>query len=55
MLILKDDNGNELPKKVQDRVNAFIDNLPNVPWFKPKPDLKKEDVEKQINFTLECF
>ena len=55
MLQLKDDNGNLLPQDVQDRVNNFIDNLQNVSWFKPKPDLKKSDVEKQINFMLECF
>jgi len=54
-MILKDDNGKKLPKEVQTRVNAFIDNLPKVNWFKPYPNLKKEDVEKQINFTLECF
>lgn len=55
MLQLKDDNGNNLPQEVQDRVNNFIDNIPNVSWFKPNPDLKKSDVEKQINFTLKCF
>jgi len=54
-MILKDDNGKELPKKVQKRVNDFINHLPKVNWFKPSPSLKKEDVEKQIKFTLECF
>lgn len=55
MLTLKDDNGIELPQEVQDRVNAFIDNLPKVTWFKPSEELKKEEVEKQVKFTLECF
>lgn len=55
MLILKDNNGIELPQEVQDRVNTFIDNLPKVSWFKPSKELKKEEVEKQIKFTLECF
>ena len=55
MLNLKDDNENPLPQEVQDRVNAFIDNLPKVKWFNPSPSLKKEDVEKQAKFTLECF
>jgi hypothetical protein len=55
MLELKDDNGLPLPQEVQDRVNNFIDKLPTVPWFKPSKDLKKEEVEKQALFTLECF
>jgi len=54
-MILKNDNGKELPKKVQKKVNDFIDNLKNVKWFKPSPDLKKTDVDKQIKFTLKCF
>jgi hypothetical protein len=55
MLELKDDNGLPLPQEVQDRVNNFIDKLPTVPWFKPSKELKKEEVEKQAMFTLECF
>ncbi len=54
-LKFKDDNGNELPQNVQDRVNAFIEKLPTIPWFKPSKELKKEEVEKQAKFTLECF
>gem|GEM_PF-4397662 len=55
MLELKDDNGKILPKKIQKRVNDFIDSLPKIPWFKPSKNLKKKDVDKQIKFTLECF
>ena len=55
MLHLKDDNGNDLPQEVQDRVNNFIENLPKVSWFSPSTELKKEEVERHINFTLECF
>ena len=55
MLTFTNDTGKKLPKIVQNRVNAFIDNLPKVPWFKPSKGLKKEEVEKQANFTLECF
>ena len=54
-LILKDDNGKELPIKVQKKVNKFIDKLPNIRWFKPKEDLSKEKVDTQINFVLKCF
>jgi len=55
MSIFNDNNGNPLPQEVQDRVNTFIDNLQKVPWFKPSKELKKEEVEKQAKFTLECF
>ena len=54
-LTLNDDNGNPLPQEVQDRVNTFIEKLPTIPWFKPSKELKKEEVEKQAKFTLECF
>jgi len=54
-LILKDDNGNELPAKIQKKVNKFIDKLPTIRWFKPKEDLSKEKVDAQVNFTLKCF
>ncbi len=54
-LLLKDDNGNLLPQEVRDGVNNFIDNLQTIPWLKPSPSLKKEDVETQAKFTLECF
>jgi len=53
--IFKDDNGNELPQNIQDRVNAFIEHLPQVSWFKPNKDIKKSDIETQVKFTLECF
>ena len=55
MLTLKDDKGNPLPDDVQKRVNDFIEHLKNVQWFAPSPTLRKEDVEKQAKFTLECF
>jgi hypothetical protein len=48
MLQIKTDSGN-------DRVKSFIENLKNVNWFNPDQNLKKEDIEKQINITLECF
>jgi len=52
---LKDDNGKPLPKKVQKEVNDFIDGLKNVTWFKPSPNLKEEDVDKQVKLVMECF
>ena len=55
MLELKDNNGILLPQEVQDRVNNFIDNLQKIPWLKPSKELKKEEVDKQAKFTLECF
>jgi len=55
MLILKYDNGKLLPPKVQKRVNDFIDNVKKIKWFEPDPNITKEEVEKQVNFILECF
>jgi len=52
---LKDDNGKALPPKVQKRVDDFISHLKDVHWFNPSSDLKKEDIEKQVKFTLDCF
>ena len=54
-MILKDDNGKELPKKVQDRVNNFINNLSKINWFDPGENLKKSEVDKQAKFTMKCF
>lgn len=54
-MILKDDNGKELPEAVQERVNNFIDWLKDVRWFAPQKGLKKSDIEKQAKFTLKCF
>ena len=48
MLQIKTDSGN-------DRVKSFIENLKNVNWLNPDQNLKKEDIEKQVNITLECF
>ena len=55
MIEFKDDKGKLLPKKVQKRVNDFIDHLKDVSWFKPSADLKQVEVDKQIKFTLKCF
>ena len=52
---LKDDNGKALLPKVQKRVDDFISHLKDVHWFSPSSDLKKEDIEKQVKFTLDCF
>ena len=54
-MILKDNKGKELPKKVQKRVGDFIENLSKISWFKPSRDIKKEEVDKQVKFTLKCF
>jgi len=55
MLELKDNNGKLLSKKVQKRVNDFIDHLKEISRFKPSKDLQKSEVEKQVKFTLKCF
>lgn len=52
---LLDDNKKPLPKKVQKRMDNFIESLKTYKWFVTSPDLKKSDVEKQAKFTLECL
>lgn len=55
MIILKDDSDKILWDEIQERVNAFIDKIPKINWYRPSKDLKQEDIDKQINFILECF
>jgi len=55
MLRLKTDSGKNLPKKINDRVNSFIENLKTIKWLKPDKNLKKEDIEKQANIIIGCF
>jgi hypothetical protein len=55
MLELKDDNWKLLPKKIQKRVNDFLEHLKEITWFRPKKDLKKSEVDKQAKLVLECF
>jgi len=55
MLELKDDNWKLLPKKIQKRVNDFLEHLKEITWFIPSKDLKKSDVDKQAKFILKCF
>lgn len=55
MIELKDDKGKILPKEIQERVNSFIDGIPNINWYNPSKTLIQEDIDKQIKFTFECF
>jgi len=55
MIELRDDNWKLLPKKVQKRVNDFLEHLKEITWFRPKKDLKRSDVDKQTKLVLECF
>lgn len=50
-----DDNGKPLPKDVQKRVNDFLERVKKVNWFNPSPDLKKKEVDRQVEFMLKCF
>lgn len=55
MIILKDDSDKILWDEIQERVNAFIDKIPKINWYRPSKYLKQEDIDKQINIVLECF
>jgi len=55
MTELLNDKGESIPRKTQTKINDFIKGLKDVPWFSPSAKLKKEEVEKQAKFTLECF
>lgn len=45
----------KLPKKVEKELDAYIERIKAIKWFKPSADLKKEDAEKQIDIALEAF
>ena len=47
--------GQELPKEIEDKLDAYIKRIKAIKWFKPSPELKKDDVSKQVNLVLEAF
>ena len=52
---LLDDNGKNLPQKVNNQIDAYIKRIKAIKWFKPSADVKRIDVDKQINVALEAF
>ena len=45
----------ELPAEVEAKLDAYIDRIKKINWFKPSADLKKSDVEQKVNLVLETF
>jgi len=47
--------GQELPKEVEARLDAYIDRIKKIEWFKPKANLDKSEIEKQVSVVLKGF
>ena len=45
----------ELPKEVEDKLDAFLERIKAIKWFQPQTEINKEEVEKEVNFYLSCF
>ena len=45
----------ELPEAAEKDLNAYIDRLKNIKWFKPDPLLKKETVDTKVKAALSAF
>ena len=44
----------ELPIEVEAQLDAYIERIKNIKWFKPT-DFKEEDINKQVNIVLKAF
>jgi len=47
--------GQELPKEVEARLDAYIERIKAIQWFKPAKDFKRETAESQVQLALEAF
>ena len=47
--------GQKLPAKVEKDLDAYIERIKAIKWFKPDPSLKKSDVDTAINASLSAF
>ncbi len=45
----------KLPAKVEKQLDSYIKRIKAIKWFQPNKDLKREDIDKQINISLEAF
>ena len=45
----------KLPAKVEKQLDKYIERIKAIQWFKVSPDIKREDVDNQVNFALEGF
>ena len=45
----------KLPAKVEKDLDAYIERIKNIQWFKPSPDLKRETVDIAVKAALSAF
>ena len=45
----------ELPKEVEERLDAYIERINNIRWFQPQVEIDKEETDKEIKFVLKAF
>jgi len=45
----------ELPKNVEKQLDDYIERIEAIQWFKVSPDIKREDVDTQVNVALKAF
>jgi len=45
----------QLPKEIEEQLDAYIERIKAIKWFKVSPDFSKEETEKQVNIALEAF
>ena len=45
----------ELPAEVEAQLDAYIERIKAIKWFQPSADLKRTDVDTQVNLVLKAF
>ena len=45
----------KLPKNVEKQLDDYIQRIKDIKWFQPSQNIKREDIDKQINISLEAF
>ena len=53
--IMKYKYNQELPKEVEERLDAYIERINNIRWFQPQVEIDKEETDKEIKFVLKAF
>ncbi len=47
--------GQELPENVEKQLDEYVARIKSIKWFKQQKDLKREDIDKQVNIVLKAF
>ena len=47
--------GQELPAEVESKLDAYIERVKAIKWFKPSASIDKSAVEKQVSVVLKAF